>query len=600
MRAGVYCTEPFRVPISGKITHCLFDKTGTLTTDTLVPSGIVNASEDNSTKWETVDFVHASSGASLVLAACHSLVSDGKKHGAKITGDPIEVAALQGIGWKYDVADAVAKPTDMAELEQRASDLRAEANRLIEAEQRIKLAPAPQGLFSDGAGMRADVKAATAAREDQEKAAKAAEEAVSVEKVRRETCAVDAVKILHRFHFAAKAAEEAVSVEKVRRETCAVDAVKILHRFHFASRLQRMSVVVDVKAGDAGNAKDVGAHCTPSGQYILVKGSPEALRPLLVESSIPSWYDIAYLEMAERGRRVLAMALRQLPAPVEEADLPKLSREDAEKNLTFVGFIAFECQLRSDSGLVIGALTESGHKIAMVTGDAPLTALHVAKACGIAEKSKPALTLSPTTKSEGTGSGERLVWTVAAGERRGEPAPAESIAKLSEAYTLMTTEDALEAAGESMPELWDEMDHIRVFARMTPGGKAKVIRAIQKQGNFVLMCGDGGNDSGALKQSDTGLALLAGHGEVNTAEEEKLDSSAGSVGSEQALNQRQQELAQRAKDLSNLRSKHLKEKQRELTKLQQKWLDEEIEMRAQKGQTGFMANAAAVKALPPA
>ena len=41
MRLHVFCTEPFRVPLAGRITACLFDKTGTITTDELVAAGTV-------------------------------------------------------------------------------------------------------------------------------------------------------------------------------------------------------------------------------------------------------------------------------------------------------------------------------------------------------------------------------------------------------------------------------------------------------------------------------------------------------------------------------------------------------------------------------
>jgi len=111
VRAGVYCTEPFRVPVAGKITHCLFDKTGTLTTDTLVPAGVINASSDAGEVGKLAGVPDASPDAALVLAACHALVAEGRDgRGEKLTGDPIEVAALHGVGWHYNASEGLAQP----------------------------------------------------------------------------------------------------------------------------------------------------------------------------------------------------------------------------------------------------------------------------------------------------------------------------------------------------------------------------------------------------------------------------------------------------------------------------------------------------------
>ncbi|CAJ1410917.1 unnamed protein product [Effrenium voratum] len=478
-RAGVFCTEPYRIPLAGKLTHCLFDKTGTLTTDTLVPVGVVNGtstpgSDGHVTK---VKVCEAETTAALVLAACHSLVQvDGN-----LSGDPIEVAALEGIGWSYDSQAETASPHSQKE----------------DASQ--------QGITS----------------------------------------------------------------------------VHILQRFHFASHLQRMAVIVQVSA-KAGCALQEGSGC-----YVLVKGSPEAVKKLLKENAAPEWYDKCHTDLAERGLRVLALAYRRL------SNSNKLTREEAEQQLSFAGFIAFECLVRKDSALVVGALKESDHKVIMVTGDSPLTALHIARTCSISDGHLPGLLLSKAdTGAE---------WVVATGSKSGErlPLSPDNWGNLAKEYALMTTGEALDAAVAQEPSVWKHVDEIRVFARMTPQGKAKVIEELQKLQRHILMCGDGGNDVGALKQADAGLALLAGYGNVNTADNNDIDEEPPEEEkqneAEVALNQRDAELAKKNRKAAKARKDFLWQKQKNLAELQRQWLEEEMDARAKRGESGLMSQAGAMK-----
>ena len=177
----------------------------------------------------------------------------------------------------------------------------------------------------------------------------------------------------------------------------------------------------------------------------------------------------------------------------------------------FGGFIAFACHTRADSRMVIGSLRESAHAVMMVTGDAPLTALHVAGETGIADAPKRALLLTatkapgadededeelddddvanPLLAAPGGGAAKKrapppmvVEWVDACGEEPNRrPFDAAGMCALAAAgHDLMMTEDALHAASTASDgDVWNHVDLVRVFARMSPQGKAQVIRAMQ-------------------------------------------------------------------------------------------------------------------------
>eukprot|EP00300_Choanocystis_sp_HF-7_P006864 c14949_g1_i2.p1 GENE.c14949_g1_i2~~c14949_g1_i2.p1 ORF type:complete len:673 (+),score=187.71 c14949_g1_i2:211-2019(+) len=267
----------------------------------------------------------------------------------------------------------------------------------------------------------------------------------------------------------------------------------------------------------------------------------------------------------------------------------------------------------------------------MVTGDAPLTALHVAREVTICLPNKKALLLKPhPDPDDAPSSSTAAVWVGAAEDVYGKltiPFESQPIRTLAKEYNLMITEDALEATsaqlstGDTVPtdrvggkvdgrcwkELWGQLDHVHVFARMSPQGKAKIIRAMQQNSLHVLMCGDGGNDVGALKQADVGLALLAGYGNANTGDNtnssttttnnnQAIDQPSGEVKAEDRLNQSTQALNDRAKEAMELRKKLVKQREKEIMAKRDTYIQEEMAARTRRGEdNGVMGSFAAAK-----
>ena len=476
MKLHIFCTEPYRVPMAGKLDACLFDKTGTLTTDELVAVGVCQPSKLKTPKGKEEDdpkFLTPMSQifdeAALVLASCHSLVYiEGET-----TGDPLESAPLKSMRWELSKDNGNAVPSVATE------------NRPMGK---------PIAVFSESN----------------------------------------------------------------------VTRIEVLTRHHFSSKLQRMSCVI--RSVTSGN------------HYSVMKGSPEAVGSLL--GTKPEGYDEKAAYLSKEGYRVIALALRPL-ASKEEVTSAQDSRASCEKDMRFAGFIAFTCRVRKDTAAVLLRLKEGGMSIAMVTGDALLTAIHVAKEVHIIEPivgnvEEDYIDMEPNEeikkfiqKKRNDGSVEKkkqkklkndfksillleqsngsLYWESYETGSKVEDFNASHIKMLSKDYELATTGKNLTLALESDPITKSTLGYFKVFARMTPDAKETVIECLHSVGSICLMCGDGANDVGALKGADVGVALLTGFGDLNvdktdeesqkTVNKDATESQVTAIMSQDQLNQ---------------------------------------------------------------
>lgn len=276
--------------------------------------------------------------------------------------------------------------------------------------------------------------------------------------------------------------------------------VHIRRRFQFSSALKRQSSVATVNAVDSKTGKKM------RGTFVGVKGAPETLMKMLV--TVPEDYEETYKYFTRRGSRVLALAYKQLTVDSElgSGKINALKREKVEADLTFAGFLVLQCPLKDDAKEAVRMLNESSHRVVMITGDNPLTAVHVAREVEIVDRD--VLILDAPEKNDG---GQRLVWRSVDDQINIEVDASKPIdPDILKSKDICLTGYALAQFKDNIGAWRSLLRHTWVYARVSPKQKEEILLGLKDMGYFTLMAGDGTNDVGALKQAHIGVALLNG------------------------------------------------------------------------------------------
>ncbi|KAI1075240.1 hypothetical protein F5B20DRAFT_560528 [Whalleya microplaca] len=281
----------------------------------------------------------------------------------------------------------------------------------------------------------------------------------------------------------------------------------VLRSFEFVSQLRRASVIVRAFGQPSVN--------------VYVKGAPECMRDICRPESFPNDYDELLSYYTHKGYRVIACATKHLKK-LSWVKSQKMKREEVEADLDFVGFIIFENKLKPTTAAVLSELTQSNIGSIMVTGDNILTAISVARNCGLVEKNAHCF-VPHFAEGNSRDPNARLEWesiddpAYQLDYRTLLPLPAPAnrdaslpydIANLRN-YSLAISGDVFRwiidfAPNEAMQRM---LVRGRVFARMSPDEKHELVEKLQSIGYCCGFCGDGANDCAALKAADVGISL---------------------------------------------------------------------------------------------
>jgi Ca2+-transporting ATPase len=188
---------------------------------------------------------------------------------------------------------------------------------------------------------------------------------------------------------------------------------------------------------------------------LFVKGAPVRVVEILSEKykeQVPDWLE-SNREWAADGLRVLFFAYRIFDKKPPEIKI------GIETDLDILGMIAMIDPPREEVIDAIRQCKTAGIHTVMITGDQPLTAKAIAERLGMID-----------------GMSQKVMTGV-------------DLEKLSE------------------EQFNTKIKNISIYARVSPDQKLKIVKALQNNGEFVAMTGDGVNDAPSLKQADIGIAM---------------------------------------------------------------------------------------------
>lgn len=431
VQRSIFCTEPFRIPLAGRVDVTAFDKTGTLTSDALSVRGVLPLPAGKPTPEKPLRELQTLEQGLIrnhqllaALAGCHSVVRvlDGQ-----LVGDPLELSVLASLGWTVTARRG-------------ASGAMLTIARPAAGEQEL-------AVLREAGGPHIQVPASA---------------------------------------LASSALSTGCYVECVRQ-------------WEFTSALKRMSAVVRLVRRGAEDQ-----------HFVVSKGAPEVIGQHCAQ--LPAGYTNAHTLLAAAGVRVIAYAVKRVPA----SGIGRMTRAEAESELEPVGLLALDTPLKSTTRTIVSQLRHSLHHVIMITGDAALTAAAVAKKCGMSAQGDPVRILD--CQADGSLIWQRLVV--------GDDVPSaedvqieweewdeqwltrawsggELVAVTGPAFA------ALQDAGLSDAAMAAMCGRAVVFARVSPAQKEAIIRYLNGAGHATLMCGDGTNDVGALKQATVGISILS-------------------------------------------------------------------------------------------